>query len=115
MCLNAFPGPPQSLGISVKRKQRGAKVNKSANATAATSIDEGNVTTKRVVEYYVIQKKGWVAGPWAIKEKIYDTSGFEETLDGDVGGEAKGNSVVNRVAGGLSGFVSYLKQRIGGR
>jgi hypothetical protein len=69
------------------------------------------------LEYYVIQKRGWTTAPWSIRERIYDTSGLGEKLDGDGDGREKGSrdSVGRGPVSGLSGFMTYLKQRVGGR
>ena len=78
-------------------------------ADVSASPSTGYVTQKRVVEYYVIQKKGWLPGPWSIRERIYDTSGFGEELSGNE------DKVEGGPVSGLSGFMKYFTQRVTGR
>lgn len=32
-------------------------------------------TPKRVLEYMIVEKRGWTTSPWTIRDKVYDTSG----------------------------------------
>ena len=83
-------------------------------------VSSDNVTQKRVLEYYVIEKKGWVATPWSIRERIYDTSGFleklgDDTEGGEMGRENNGHGVGGEMVSEPSGFLNYLKRRVGRR
>ena len=60
----------QSLEISAKKSTKDLR--------GAISASPDKVMQKRVLEYYVVHKRGWVKEPWSIKARIYDTSGFPE-------------------------------------
>ena len=32
----------------------------------------GDGKPKRVVEYLILQKKGWLDGPWVVREQLYE-------------------------------------------
>jgi hypothetical protein len=36
---------------------------------------------KRVLEYFIIEKKGWVHSPWCIRERVYDIAGVGEPIE----------------------------------
>ncbi|KAF7983207.1 hypothetical protein HWV62_23478 [Athelia sp. TMB] len=37
--------------------------------------------SKRVVEYYVVERKGWTTLPWVIRQRVYDTSSVSEPTE----------------------------------
>ncbi|KZP18131.1 hypothetical protein FIBSPDRAFT_1046362 [Athelia psychrophila] len=45
-------------------------------------------TSRRVVEYFVVEKKGWTWMPWVIRQRIYDTSTLSEPTEKKI--EARG-------------------------
>jgi hypothetical protein len=71
---------------------------------------------RRVLEYYVVQRRGWMQEPWTIKARIYDTSGFPEKLaDGGNGGGRQGasNKYGNSIISGPTGIMTYFMQKFG--
>ena len=36
---------------------------------------------KRVLEYFIVEKKGWLHSPWCIRERVYDTARVEELVE----------------------------------
>jgi hypothetical protein len=37
--------------------------------------------TKRVLEYFIMEKKGWIHSPWSVRERVYDIAGVGEPIE----------------------------------
>lgn len=37
--------------------------------------------TKRVLEYFIMEKKGWLHSPWSVRERVYDIAGVGEPIE----------------------------------
>lgn len=96
----------QSLEITNKKTPKDLRSGKPSTVVG----NDSKVTQKRVLEYYIVQKKGWVHAPWRIRERIYDTSGLAEKLHGD--GDSRRN-VDDGPVSRLSGIMRYLRRRVG--
>lgn len=71
---------------------------------------------RRILEYYVVQSRGWLKEPWAIKERIYDTSGFPEELAADGNNDGRQGALGkyrSNILSGPTGIMTYLKQMFG--